>query len=226
MLIASSHLGLMGGKKFPVVEGITKSFTNAGSSFTATFPSGVEVGDLLVIQTNIISDANLTFTLPTGWTRVHPKRELGFISEYDVIYKVADGTEGSSVTLSYNSAGAHTHVCFRISGASGVIEGSSATTSGSLVNPPSHTASWGADKNLWLALGLGHSSSFSFTAAPTGYEDNFDQVAADYNGNSWSRSTWGTREYEDTATQDPSTFTGTLGGNYQWCASTIVIQPA
>lgn len=101
-----------------VIEGYTRNTTEGTSStLTLTKPTGVAVGDLLVmICGNENSGNGEGFSPHAGWVQMC---NLGSANEdcyLSVFYRVADGTEGASETLSQGADDGHGWY-FRISGA-------------------------------------------------------------------------------------------------------------
>ena len=205
---------------FPVIES-TNTGNQASGNHVVNYPSGYQSGDLIVINFGVYGGSSIT--TPAGWTAVSSGANPN--STQKVLTRVLDGTEGSSVTVSISVSTHTAFTAYRISGASGNVEGANTGTSGTLVNPPSLTASWGAKKNLWLACG----TSYGFTAvqgAPTNYNNNFIQDANNSGSIDWQRSAMGSYEYEATDTQNPGTFTGAQSGGYAWRGATVVVEPA
>lgn len=219
MLIASSHVGMMSKEKvFPKVESSSNTKINS-SSITVNFPTGYTTGDLLVICYSCYG--NTVVTTPSGWTNTVGQKSA--LNTLEVFTRTLDGSEGSSVTIS-QSVGSYIAVnCYRISGGS-TVEGTLITkTASAQIDPPSHTCSWGADKNLWVAVASGYGYPYVNTAPPD-YSDNFIDNPNSSGGIDWSHIATGTRDYSTTATQDPSIFGGTLTGGYDWVSATLVIR--
>jgi hypothetical protein len=205
-------------KDFPKVESTYNTRTNS-SSITVNFPSGYSVGDRIVIC--ISAYGNTTVNTPSGWDNVVGQKNS--LATLEVFSKILTGSEGSSVTISLSVG---TYVCanaYRISGAD-TIEGTLVVKDGTAnINPPSETASWGVDKNLWLVAGAGYSYTYTNTA-PTNYNNNFIDNPYSSGGIDWTHLATGTREYE-IDTENPGTFGGSLSGGYDWVAATLVVKP-
>lgn len=83
----------------PVYESSGTIVGDGGTSVTLTYPTGSSVNDIII---SVLGDAdNDTFTVPTGWTRIHSDSASNNCS-YDTMWRRYDGTEGSTET--FNSA--------------------------------------------------------------------------------------------------------------------------
>lgn len=86
----------------------------SGTSLTANLPSGIVVNErlILIVATTIL----VTITTPTGWRMVVTASEFAFGEARLALFdRVADGTEGSSVTVTVGSCDA-TSIAFRTGG--------------------------------------------------------------------------------------------------------------
>jgi len=206
------------GKEFPVVESTSQANT-CSTSLYVPLPSGCSIGDLVVLCIGSYGGASIN--TPAGWSSIVSYRSGN--ASLKCIYKTIDGAEGAGVTISSSSS---THIAvnaYRISGASEDIEYAVTGTSGNRVNPPSCNASWGVDKNLWLAVGVEYSYQISMSA-PANYS-SFLQRANVSGGIDYTRVASAIREYEDSSNENPDVFGGSLSGGYSWSAATIVIKP-
>src|SRR5690606_23166312 len=88
------------------------------------------------------------------------------------------------------------------------------------VNPPSKTASWGAEENLFLTLIGSSANTMTFSGAPTNYTSLASTTASSGGGASNAGSA--VRQYTS-ATDDPATFTTST--NRWWAAITVVVRP-
>ena len=199
--------------------------TSEEEGFVATqgvdMPSGVVSGDLLLIAMTFASTgAPPTATTPSGWTAVTS------IDNYAVFYKVSDGGEGASVTVttSKDAIGAHNAVRIKKDTFQGTPEETHATGSNASPNPPSETASWGSANNLWIAFGSNFKvGDTAMTGFPSGFTDgvsiNMDHDSGDSEINQGVAFLW-----EITDAKDPGTFTVTNTSGNLWWASTVVVQ--
>lgn len=202
---------------FPAVEATSAGHTASGTSHAITLASGLVNGELCIAC--IMGDTNVTaWAWPAGWTELFDT--LGSSGTLSCSYRFADGTEGGSVTATSTGTATATYNTYRISGqhASSAPEvGTSATGSSTTPDPPSVTASWGAEDNLWLPV-LGTPNNNTSGSAPTSYT-NLLQGDSSSGQNCWSA-----RRSLNAATEDPGTFTMSGGGG--WITNTVVVRPS
>lgn len=195
---------------FPTVA--ATATTNAGSAnpYVINLPSGIVAGDLLIVIYG--SDNNTTVTTPAGWTA--PTDVTGDPNFY-IMYRVADGSEGSTVSLTRSTGQPSGAVSYRITGYTGVPEVATATN-GSSANPDSGNLapSWGTKDTLWLScFAVNSASGSSITSPPANYSntltnDNFRVGSA--------------QRANRASSEDPGSFT--LAGSETWRAQTVGIQ--
>lgn len=153
-LMRRSAAGGVGGGSFPTMLGVTATSpieTNA-SSHVLTLPGTINAGDLLVMFVYLSSGASITLTTPSGWTKPSGA-ESGTTRYLGVIYKVATGSEGASVTISATTSRCIAY-CARIQAGTytGTPEAANAgNTSSSSLACASITPSWGASASAVLA---------------------------------------------------------------------------
>jgi hypothetical protein len=181
-------------------------------------PAGVASGDLLVAGAGL--DAVSTVTWPTGWTELFT--ELGPSNQIygSCHYRVADGTEGSEMTLASNPVATMGAIVYRITGHNSAIEAGTATE-GTSVNPdpPNLAPTWGAQDTLWFVF-ISADGSRAVSAAPASYGNLH---IADVAGGPGCTHNAMRRELA-AASDNPSI--ATIEGSEQWVANTIAIQPA
>jgi len=204
---------------YPVVEATNTYQTNSTiSSHNVNLPSGIQSGDLLILIFRAASAVTVS-TDPTGWTPLSSRNSTG--ATY-IWYREADGSEGSTVTVTTDSTIRAAANTYRISNWSGTPEAAFASTN--VNNPPALSPSWGSDDTLWIAVMTNRRSDSSVTAAPTGYQDLITVAQSSSTGTTRDRvsSAW----IDDTTdTEDPAAFstTGTINTPH---SATIAIQPA
>lgn len=216
---------------FPTVESVTESANLSGVSHSISLPATVNANDLLILIHATQSPETYT-NQNAGWTRLY---EVGLSTTGmgRVYVKKADGSEdGGTVTLdndaSTDRAGS-AHV-YRISGwsenlnpgTSGVDHTASSSSLTSSPNPPSETAPWGSDDNLWIALGHASDDDASWDSAPTNYTNLTSTLSG--GGTNQSASVGSARRTNETATEDPDTFS--LSQSEAVVATTLVVEPA
>ena len=199
----------------PVVEAQTE---NSGSSSNpaAALPASIASGELLFLF--FASDAaGQSIGTPTDWTLLVTQTNAR------VFYKIATGSEGSTVTVPFTpNARPWAARSFRVSGhnSSSAPEAASATGTGTSPDAPSLTPTGGSKEYLWIwsvhvgdeDFGAGTVSSF-----PTNYTTNADQVGT-------TAAAVGTSYRANTASSE-NPGTGTLSAGAPWTAVTIAVYP-
>jgi hypothetical protein len=181
-------------------------------------PSTVNTGDLLLIAYGGI--APKTYTDPIGWT------VLDSGGRRRTYVKVADGTEGGTTVDIVSTVGENAAAqAIRISSWEGTLAsveiGTNATGLSTNPDPPSLTASWGAEDNLWLAISTGYDDDADYTIAPTNYLGlTSTKTGAGFNASAEVGSSY---RQLNAATENPSTYT--LSTGEAWNANTIVVRP-
>jgi len=211
---------------FPVVEdAVEGAESSVTTSYSASLPPGISSGDLLVMFAAVGSGSNRTITDPSGWTLFWDAAAVGNIRDTKGWYRVADGSEGASVSISASGLATWAHGAYRISGAdtsTAPEEGTAATGTGTNANPPSVAPSWGSAKNLFLTVMFGRQGATSnVTAAPTSYMNL--REGGDTSQNNSVVGGFAQRQLE-ASSDDPGPFTST--SLTDWIAQTVAIRPA
>jgi hypothetical protein len=209
---------------FPTVAATTSS--NAGAFVTShvvDLPSGVSSGDLLIVFfAGYNNSAGYTSTWPDGWSQLYNvSYGTGVnVSNVAAYYRHADGTEGSTITVT-GSNGESTHISYRITGwdsstppeAASPVGGTNANP-----NPPSLTPSWGTADTLWIATANSGFVNHTVSGYPSNYTNGMSQ-----------RSTAGSaivqgsaRRELNASSEDPGTFT--FSGTSNWKAATVAVK--
>jgi hypothetical protein len=208
---------------FPQVTASAKSFKIAsGQSHNVTLPSGIILGDLLIIFFSV--DDNETITWPDGYTDIITLNN-GTSNTFSVAYRQADGTEGSSITVTTGTNEKSAHSAYRITGhedpaiqapeVSTGVDGNSNSP-----DPDGLTPTGGAKDYLWIAAHA-HDTGVSTSAFPTNYDSN--QVKWQGTGLGAVGVAVATDEV-NAASEDPGTFT--INAARAWVACTVAVHPA
>jgi hypothetical protein len=210
---------------FPTVLSRTNSNDTTGTSHTVSLGT-LSVGDLYIVQfvqDYVSGDAAESF--PAGWTQIASNNAAGAVRQA-WRYRVAQSGDPSSITVTTASSEATISRVWRIQ--SGTFTGnpagpstqanSGAGTPSTSPDPPSYTASWGADDNLWI-VGNGNDGA----RTTSGFDANLTNT---FSGTTSSTANGvglgcGEREF-NSATWDPSTFT--ISASDDWLAQTIVVR--
>jgi len=161
----------------PTWASVGAAAVGSGTSIVTNAPSGVAVGDLLVISVINISGLFNTIDTPSGWTLVDTATEGSGTIRGTAFYKLADGTGGDTPTLTV-SGSAVFYVCvinhFTQNNSGTVFDVKAKGSSTSTANPPvpaitttqtqeiahcfigipSDTPSWISDPSTWTRRSL------------------------------------------------------------------------
>jgi hypothetical protein len=134
---------------------ITRAKNSVGSSTThnITLPSGIAAGDLIVIFSTFRGTGQ-DDSWPGGWDNRSDVDCPTSICWQNVYTRLADGTEGATVTVTTTSSRKSNHVAMRVTGqaTSGtVVEVGTTTGNSNAPNPPNLAPAGGAKDYLWIA---------------------------------------------------------------------------
>jgi hypothetical protein len=201
--------------------------TNSGAStvnqtdHAVNLPSGIVSGDLLIVLFG--ADSNEEVGWPGGWTELIDLN-ANTESTLSIGYRIADGTEGSTITVTTGTSEASVHQSYRITGHAGagtppqVSAGAGGLSSNA--NPDGLTPTGGAKDYLWIAFAAIDGSGNQPTVAPTNFTNLFAQESP---GGSGHVCMGAARLELNAASQDPGTFTSPSD---DWNACTLAVHPA
>lgn len=139
---------------FPaIVNEAWSTTTSDNTSHTVNIPTGA-TGDLLLLFTAF--DGNPSITWPAGYTSLQADTSDGdSAATTSVRYRVTDGGEGASISLTSSASERMTAVVLRITNFTGTPEAGTAVvtavgTPSATPDPPSLTPSWGSADVLWV----------------------------------------------------------------------------
>lgn len=145
---------------FPVVEATDTGSTPAGATtHTVSIPSG-NAGDLILIIVGVIIDSSgVTYTPPAGFTQLIAPTSFGdFVCGFG---KIADGSEGATVSFDTSASTIACWHVYRVSGTDALPE-----LGGDSIAPAG-----GAADYLFIACLDGFGTTPAISAAPAGYSD-------------------------------------------------------
>ena len=200
----------------------TTASTETSWTYTHTIDLGAfQPGDHLIIHW-CMDGSGGAVTAPSGWTEALSE-DLNSNQKWRIWIREMDGTEASSVTVTTGLRNVSaTHVIRYRSARSGVVEGTTwdiaYTTSGygTIVDPPSVTATWGADDNAVVALAYAAGHSPQATVFPSGYSNTHDDAARAMAASCTTTTA--------SATEDPGAFTISSSNNHR--AATLILRPS
>lgn len=191
------------GPAFPTLVGATATgFNSAAGSYAVAFSGSTTVsGELLIL----LICCNTVVNTPSGWTVL-----WNTFSSGNVFYKVADGSEGASVTVTRSGTSVGAGITYRLSNYTGTPELARAAASGTNPNPPSLSPSWGSAKTLWVAQAslFKLSSGNTFSSYPSGFSNGVNAVGD--NGSSCANAASASLQLE-ASSDDPGTFAFSSG---------------
>lgn len=154
---------------------------------------------------------------PAGWDVLMPSVTN---APMGVLYRVCDGTEGSTISIGHYSDGtlltntqsAFVSTAYAITGVAtsetDFIEAEFALSD----NPPSLTPSWGSAANKWIAMYSSRYNDWTSDAPPTNYSALFTNISANTVSIDYTGITAADRVLTATS-EDPGVFTITAGTN-------------
>lgn len=214
------------GAAFPVVAAENGGNQNTNStSHPINLPTGIVSGDLLIVFFTV--DGTPTVSgWPSGWNAIFTPVANGTVVKTEGRYKIADGTEGSTFTLTTSALERSAHTSYRITGWHGTTapEAAAATPATSAnPDPPSLSPSWGAESTLWFAV-AGYDNGTLTINTTTGIPASYTNGRND-RSNSTAGVGQGVARLQLNATpQNPGTFT--ISASEQWTAVTVAVRPA
>jgi hypothetical protein len=147
------------------------SQTPAGHPVEVDPPDGIQSGDRLVTLIAAHSSAGNGFGgAPTGWTKL--AQSVGTFNATAIYTKIADGSEGLSVTMPWTFGNPTQHWTARVTGADAAASSISTSLTSSTTgnpDPPPHAPAWGASADtLWIPW-VGKRLSGTATDYPDNY---------------------------------------------------------
>jgi hypothetical protein len=212
---------------FPAIAGsIATDGSTAAADPPVNLPTGIVAGELLWITFSSTTTYNDAATVPSGWTRLWIGRPTGDTRSGDkdqLLYRLADGTEGATVNVSTNGSSVkHSAIAYRISNWDSSVPPEFASAAGTSANPdsPSLTPTYGQRDTLWFSVYIIEGTGGSATTIPTNYTSAGVATVATTGGSAATnhRQMRANRSL-NAATEDPSAWTAPASED--WAAYTI-----
>jgi hypothetical protein len=195
------------------------------SSHTVNLPTGIASGDRLLVAFTDKDVAGADPAFPGGWTVERVAVQAGGATlRLTVASRVADGSEGSTITVTTTNTTRQTHISARITGGGTPEVSAAATGNNGAPDPPALTPAAATDA-LWIAVG-GASHSGDYTAAPTNYGSMVESVNATTANTTRSATAMAFRDLNTGSAEDPGAFTYDQSTLSEWAALTIAIPAA
>lgn len=194
----------------------TSKTANNVSSTILTLPTGIVAGERLFIEVTLDGGTARTISTPAGWNALYNDTGSGGLIRVALFTRIADGSEGSSITLSFSGGANVVALAWRVEGSVSNCEvavGAAASTSS--YTPPTLTPS--SSGRLWLVTLHGSGTTTNPTDPTSWTRGAFD---------SWtnmSRSAFSAFDYkEETASsQSPGDWTAT--GSFPKKGATVAV---
>jgi len=211
---------------FPVVSATnTSAVSTAGTTHTVNLPTGIASGDLLIVFFSKKSGSSNTLTWPSGWTALTDVNN-GTNTGQSTAYRIADGTEGTTISVTSSASVKSAHNSYRITSWHGTTPpegGAGSTGSSANPDPPSVSPSWGSADNLFLeAASVGSNTSSS--AASTNYTNLLTINST--GGSGGSNQMQASARHSLTGSTDDPDNAFTISASSIWASQTIAIRPA
>ncbi len=140
---------------------VTKSASNSSTTVVVTKAAGVASGDLILLPVCFSINATGDVVSCPGFTAGTQAHDTNVVMGYQLLYRVADGTEGSTFTVTKSDGGAGIAVG-QIVLVNSTLDTSSQTTDGAASSSsaalPSVTVAGSGELLLWVAGGLNDST--------------------------------------------------------------------
>ena len=203
---------------FPTVATSNSGTNAATTTHTLNLPASVAVGDLLIAM--FATDLAPTFTWPSGWTELVADNPNGINCKAGARYRIADGTEGASISITTDASEESAYVTLRITGHAGAgtpPQGASVIGNDADPNPPALTPTGGAKDYLWI-----ESYGLDFDApAATYWSTSYTGIAAPDQGAICCAAAY---RQLNAASENPGVMHGAFADD--WVAMTMAVHPA
>lgn len=210
---------------FAQVASQAGGFGSGSNNTTQTIgmPSGVASGDLLIVAMQCFGTPTPTF--PAGWTQIYTVTS-STIKQF-AFYKVSDGTEGASISVTLSSDDQCAYKSVRITGHDAATAPEGATSTGvssgtPTTDPPSlNPSGWDVEDTLWLAFGgTGYTTTSSIGAYPSGYTNT-----GQGGGSPGCRIGFASKE-NAASSENPGAFSISCSPSSPACAATVAVRPS
>lgn len=203
---------------FPVDQDrVTTDSATSGTSHSLNLPGSIASGDYLVAA--VRCPASTTISWPAGWTEQEQSNADASDDETSIAWRVADGTEGATITITLGTSRVLVGICYRITGANGIAFSASTVGSASQPDSPNLTDILTSARDiLWLSLG-GCDDSETLTSGPTSYS-NATVQGSTATGTSGC-TVYGASRQLNAASENPGAWT--LGSTSIWTAWTVAL---
>lgn len=212
---------------FPVIAATAVStdvVTN--TTHVISLPAAIAAGDLLLVAFYGSATDGVPHAAATGWTVIGDNPVTDNVGHLTVMYRVADGMEGATVSATTDLAEDVAGCAYRITGQHTVTtpyinvgppRGVSLNPDPALLTPP-----WDLEDTTYIAIAGADSSLVDFTVYPTNYDTAQITTATHTSGG--GACAMAARDYTSLS-DDPGTFTIDTS-NVRWLSFTVAIRNA
>jgi hypothetical protein len=138
-------------------------------SQAVNLPGSISSGDILFAV--VRATAGTTISWPAGWTELDETSLDASDDTQSCAWRIADGTEGATITVTLGTSRPIVALCYRITGGDSLVIGTPASNSANAnPNSPSLDALRSGYDVLWLSVG-GFDRSATLTSGPSGYSN-------------------------------------------------------
>jgi hypothetical protein len=202
----------------------TSATAAAGTSLTVNLPASIASGDLLLVFIGQQVGTNAVFSA-TGWTQLYSALNLTITD--GMLYRVADGSEGATVTVTSTQSGKAAHASYRITGSdTSKAPVASAQSGDATAHPDTLTVTPAGGSADYLFISCFASDGVpTVTAWPTNYTLGQLNPLSGGSGGSGSKATLGVSARQLTASSDnPGLYTISAAANND--GHTVAVYPA
>lgn len=214
---AAPHL-VLAEPDYPQVEAVSGGSNTLVTSHNVSLPAGVSAGDLLLVFFSVYGTPS-SIDWPAGWSL------LGWFGNSDVssqaCYRIADGSESSTVVVDTNITTSSAYTSYRITGYCRLPESAGLSYGEATVSPdpPECTPSWGEDDTLWIAAAGYGNGQTTVSSYPSGYSSGRNDRTGSVEGVGVGSASL----QSNVSSEDPGAFM--LSSAQRWTAMTVAIAP-
>jgi hypothetical protein len=208
-----------------VVSSAASTTTSNQSSHTVDLPASIVSGNLLLAF--FACDGSRTVQWPAGWTE-HPEMgALNFRATLSCAYRLADGGEGASITVTTSGTERAAHQVYQIENAADptVTPPEFTTSAGSGPEPylPINTVTAGVNTYMWFAVFAADviAGGNSVLVYPAGYSGGVETNPTNTSG---SVLLGASRKVELTNSESPSAYL--QSASEEWVSTTVAVHPS
>jgi hypothetical protein len=197
-------------------------------------PSGITAGQLLVLLIRAAGNNGVLASVPSGWSAL--VQDEGSDASNDpthILYRWADGTEGSTLSVDFSGSIKGAAIAYRITGAINPATqppqvSTVAVGTGTNPDPTGVTPTGGSKDYLFIAFGGLDGETQTFSAAPS-TPSSYSNLQQANSGTGGAASTnvriAGASRQATVSSEDPGAFTAEAPET-GWTAFVIAIHPA